>query len=823
MSEAKGGATHPETRPASTSAPLFNILIVDDSHGDRRLVQEYLAAAGPGVYSSTCAASLAEARERLAEGGVDLVLLDLGLPDSWGLETLREMLKSAARVPVVVFTGTDDEEQALKAIRAGARDYLVKGPLTKTGILRTIRYTIERYRLENALRESEVKFRTLADYTLDWEYWLGPDREVLYMSPSCLSFTGYTPQEFAEDPGLLERIVHASDQKLYRAHREETLGTGEAAPHVEEEFRIVRRDGAVRWIGHICRPVVGPDGAYRGRRISCRDITERHEAARSLARARDFYLTLLEDFPSPIWRCAPDGRYNWFNRRWLQFTGHSLEQEVGLGAVDRVHPLDVGGYVDGFRRSFAARAPFRAEYRLRAADGAWRWVIDSGHPIRDLEGEFSGYIGTCIDITERKEAEATTGQHLMRMASILEISHHHTNDPSNLLEFSLQQAINLTDSSIGCLFLYDEVRGELILASWNRGVMAACDAAESKTRYPLAEVGLHGEAVRQRHPLVINDFTVPHPLRRGLPEGHVPLSRWMSVPVVHEHRIVAVIGLANKTEAYDEADVLQVSLLMEGVWRVKMEREAVSEVRRLNAELEGRVASRTAELASALRELESFSYSVSHDLRSPLRSLDGFSHALLEEYAPQLDATGRDYLERIRAASLRMGTLIDDLLQLSRVARHTLTCKSVDLSSLAGEVISGLRRESPDRDVTVVIEPGLIVQGDAHLLQIALENLLGNAWKFTARTPGAQIAVGRRLRDGRPEYFVRDNGAGFDQAYADKLFVAFQRLHSAAEFSGTGIGLTIVQRIVRRHGGQIRGESPPEGGAVFSFTLAETA
>ena len=225
------------------------------------------------------------------------------------------------------------------------------------------------------------------------------------------------------------------------------------------------------------------------------------------------------------------------------------------------------------------------------------------------------------------------------------------------------------------------------------------------------------------------------------------------------------------------------------------------------------------ELEAVNQELQAFSYSVSHDLRAPLRGMDGFSHALLEDYGDKLDAEGRDYLQRVRAASQRMAQLIDDLLKLSRVTRGKTEHRKIDLSKLAQAVAAELQERAPERQVTFDIAPGVTAEGDARMIRIALENLMGNAWKFTAKHDHATIEFGI-ANDGRqPAYFVRDDGAGFDMAYADKLFQPFQRLHSGAEFGGTGIGLATVARIVQRHGGRVWAESGVEQGTTVYFTL----
>jgi PAS domain S-box-containing protein len=239
------------------------------------------------------------------------------------------------------------------------------------------------------------------------------------------------------------------------------------------------------------------------------------------------------------------------------------------------------------------------------------------------------------------------------------------------------------------------------------------------------------------------------------------------------------------------------------------------EIQDLNATLQRRAT----ELEVANRELESFSYSVSHDLRSPLRSIDGFSQALLEDYREQLPADAQDFLARVRSATQRMAKLIDDLLELSRISRIPVEPRPIDLSALAHSIADELQEAEPTREVTFKIAPQLEAHGDTQLLRIAMQNLMNNAWKFTSKVTAAQIEIGRTNGKGPEAFFVRDNGAGFDMSYANKLFGAFQRLHAITEFPGTGIGLATVQRIIDKHGGRIWAESVVDQGATFYFTL----
>ena len=303
---------------------------------------------------------------------------------------------------------------------------------------------------------------------------------------------------------------------------------------------------------------------------------------------------------------------------------------------------------------------------------------------------------------------------------------------------------------------------------------------------------------------------------------------WVSIgaePVLidgHRHLCVAMQDITGRKAAeqqlMEQRNELQALHRLSEIAGAAL-RESEENLRRLNVSLEQRVSDRTVELEASTKELEAFSYSVSHDLRAPLRAVDGFSLALLEDCEDRLDAESKDHLARIRAATQRMGALIDDMLRLSRITRAQMLVERVNLTEIAWSIIHELQKSQPGRAVTVKIADDLEDEADPKLMRIALENLLSNAWKFTGRQPEAVVEFGSTNEGGKKAYFIRDNGAGFDMAHANKLFTPFQRLHSVEEYPGTGIGLGTVQRIMNRHGGTVWAEGQVDKGATFYFSF----
>jgi PAS domain S-box-containing protein len=369
---------------------------------------------------------------------------------------------------------------------------------------------------------------------------------------------------------------------------------------------------------------------------------------------------------------------------------------------------------------------------------------------------------------------------------------------------------------------------QLILDSIADGVSVANERGEITLRNPAAGniLGLAAakgppETWAQHYGFYLPDKTTP------FPEADMPLAKAARGEEVNNVEMFmrhpgrpqgAWLNFTGRPLA-DKTNVIHGGVIVFS--DITARKQAEQEIRDLNAELEQRVIDRTRKLEAANKELESFSYSVSHDLRAPLRSIDGFSRILEEDYADKLDDEGQENLRKIRVSTQRMRQLIDDMLQLSRVTLTEIRREPVDLSALASAVFEELRSSEPQRSVEWICEPGLIVEADGALMRIVLENLLGNAWKFTGHQPAPRIEFGRGEHDGVPVYYVRDNGAGFDAQFAHKLFQAFQRLHTAKEFPGTGIGLATVHRVIQRHGGRVCAEGERGRGAAFFFTLPE--
>ncbi|MFP4165053.1 MAG: PAS domain S-box protein [Chitinispirillaceae bacterium] len=753
--------------------------------------------------------------------------------------------------------------------------------------------------VQEKLRRAGEKLRIVADFTYDWEYWRGKDGKFLYVAPACQRVTGYTREEFMEDPDLYSRIVHPDDRKWVVKRLEKDLHERETH---EFEFRIVRRDGEVRWIAHACRPVIDENGEYMGRRAANRDVTERKMAEqererllRDIAENEKRFRLVLENSQDGIHMTDLEtNQYVFMSPSQEKLTGFKLEElNMSLeGAAKRLHPDDadrVDAYLENVVEGTEPQEP--VEYRWKVKSGEYRWFSDSRRAVRDEKGNAVALIGVSRDITERKrsekairESEAQFRQLADSMPQLVWMTR-----PDGYHEYFNERWYDFTGTVPG------ETAGEMwarllhpddydrTLQIWHHSLKTG-EPYNLEYRFRRASDGTYrwfiGRAlpVRDEKGRITKWFGTCTEIQ-DLKEAQEALQRseerfrtmadnisqlaWMADPkgwifwynkrwydytgttleqmqgwgwrkVHHPDHVTRVVKRIQ--HSWDTGELWEDTFPLrstEGEYRwflsraVPIRDEKGNIVRWFGTntdvtdqlEIEEKLRQRTGELADSNRELESFSYSVTHDLRSPLRTMRGFSEFLLEDYSDKLDSEGQDYLRRIMGGADKMDSIINDMLTLTRISRQEVVKQEMDLSDMAQFIVNEMRENEPDRQVNVFIQKGVTVKGDARLMNLAMTNLLGNAWKYTSKTENARIEFGKYEKNGEDGFFVKDNGVGFSMENAEKLFKPFQRLHSERDFSGTGIGLPIVDRVIRKHGGKIWAEGGEGKGAAFYFTL----
>lgn len=694
---------------------------------------------------------------------------------------------------------------------------------------------LQRARAEEALVSSEARFRELAENINDVFYNVDPRTgRLLYISPAYEKIWGRSRESLYVDPKSYSDAAVVEDRPLLKAARKRNR-TGETS---DIEYRIVSPDGTMRWIRDHSYPVFNASGELERVVGTARDITDRkladlalantNRALQMLSRSSIAINRLGEEAAllAEVCRVAVDvGGYR------MAWVGYALSDEVRS-----IQPVAHAGHEDGYLST--VRLNWRDDDAM--GQGPAGQAIRSGQPqqsgdIRNADTHFHwheamarGYSGVvCLPL---RDGPRSFGVLCLYSAE----AQHFTADEIKLLQ---ELADNLAFGIVS-------LRARL---ERRRSQEAAREAA-AKLREQASLLDRAQDAILVRN--------LDHTIRfwnKGAERlygwtAEEALGKTLEEPMYRDPAVLAAAidqTVANEGDWWGELEQRArdgSTVTVEARWTVVRDEQgqingvlginsdigerkrAREEILRLNASLEERVQQRTAQLEFANAQLEAFSYSVSHDLRSPLSAVDGFSD-LLERAISKAEPTSqternRHYLARIRAGVSQMGELIDAMLTLAQVSRSSLRWEPVDLSALATAVLDGWRERDPARNTKVHVEPGLTGLGDPRLLKQVLDNLLGNAWKFSAKQPLTDITFGHEVNAaGETVYLVRDKGVGFDMAYAEKLFGAFQRLHSLSEFAGTGIGLATVQRIVVRHGGKVWAQSSPGQGATFYFTL----
>ena len=652
--------------------------------------------------------------------------------------------------------------------------------LTLTLLLAALAHTLVRSRREaerhaeevtRDLRKSEARFRDLAEQSSDW-YW--EQDEQFRFTQMSIGVSRKSGIDFSATIGKTrwELPILGVSKAEWATHRAQ-LERHE--PFRDFTYQMPTPDRGLRWFAISGRPMFDAAGHFTGYRGTGTDITERKHTEIQLRLAA----TVFENSREGVTVTDAEQNIISVNHAFTEITGYTEAEVLG-----RNPSLLQSGRQD--------RAFYAAMWQAIVRDGYWSGEIwnrrknGEVYPellsitvVRDEAGKPLRYIGVFTDITERHRAEEAVQRERQLLEAVMDSL------PVGVWLMDGQGRIIRSNPAAtriwaGARYVGVEQFGEY------KGWWADTGREIRPEEWAAARAFSKGEtSINEK--IVIQCFDGS---RRTILNSAVPLFD-------AEGRVNGAVIVNQDIDSLERAQL---------------------EIRQLNEGLEQRVRERTAALEASNRELEAFSYSVSHDLRAPLRGIDGFAHILAEDYGSRLDDTARGHLERIRRASQRLSQTIDDMIELARITRMPLHRREVDLSALARTTLMELSQASRHRPEVVIAE-SVTAQADPALLRIVLENLLDNAWKFSSRTPGARIEFGMAEAGGKRAYFVRDNGAGFDPAYADKLFKPFQRLHQPDEFAGTGIGLATVQRIVQRHGGRVWAEGAPGKGATFWFTL----
>ncbi len=624
----------------------------------------------------------------------------------------------------------------------------------------------ERKQAEEALINSEANYRLLAENMGDVVWIMDLELNATYISPSCQRVFGFTPEERMQQ--TIEQRMPPASIALMISKLQEQLAKGDQgnSDHpilVHAEY--YHKNGHTIWMESLINALKDRSGKIIGIYGSSRDISERKLAEEQINKLA----TIVDIAPNSITVHDTEGNFLYANERTFTMHGYEKDEFMRINLKELDTP-DSAKLIASRMKEIKEKGESSFEVRHRRKDG-------STFPLQIFVKKIDWFgkpalLSIATDITERKKTEKTLAESENRFQKMLGL---------------IPDMISIHDTEMN--IIYSNWQGFAAVPEDKRLLNTKCYKTY-RDHDQICHDCQAGVVIKSKKPFqkIINII-----------EG-----TWYDL---------RVIPLLN--------DDGEVEFFMEWVRDISDLKTIENEIRTLNRELEQRVRERTIELEAVNKELTSFAYSVSHDFRAPLRALDAFSATLTESYASQLDEKGLHYLDRIRKAAIYMSNLVDDLLKLSRITRADLKIQTIELSNLTQDIIKTLQETEPERQIAIIINPGLTARGDLTLVQAALENLIDNAWKFSAREPLAEIEFGSTRIDDEEVFFVRDNGVGFNMAYAGKLFGAFQRLHGVNEFPGTGIGLATVQRIINRHGGRVWADSEPSKGATFYFTLPD--
>ncbi|MFA4876016.1 MAG: PAS domain S-box protein [Methanoregula sp.] len=633
-----------------------------------------------------------------------------------------------------------------------------------TNLLGFIDDITDKKQADEALRKGEERFRTMIDWTYDWEYWISPDSEIIYMSPSVLRITGHSPDEFTVDRTLIDRIVHPDDRTLWEEHRAEHGKAEGSDSHNQIEFRIIRKDGSLRWIGHICRSIYIKDGTWSGIRVSNRDITDRKNAEEARRETNEYLSNLLDYANAPMIVWDPTFRITRFNHAFEHLTGRFEQDVIGQHLEILFPETSRDASLNLIQKTLAGERWEIVEIPILHVSGEIRIALWNSANIVNPQGTIISTIAQGYDITDRKMAEDALRQ----------------NEEKYRVLFN-----RMTEGSALHEMVYD--------------------AAGNPADYRILDVNPAFESI-----LGIRRDEVIGKTSREAYGVDTP-------PYFEVYSRVAETRVPEKFEVYFEPmkKYFTISVYSTRKGRFATMFEDITSRKRAEVLQEQLIR----ELEQKNAELERFTYTVSHDLKSPLITIKGFTGLLEDDIRKGDQARLKKDLHRIMTAADTMQELLSDLLELSRIGRVVSPPEKVSFGTIAHEAVDLLAGSLAERSIEVEIADGLPeVSVDHARIREVLVNLLENSIKFSAGQPDPVIRIGVDTSGAEPVFFVQDNGIGIDPRYLERIFKLFERLDVSTH--GTGIGLPIARRIIEVHGGKIWAESEgPMKGTTIRFTL----
>lgn len=783
-------------------AEPLRVLILEDSPTDAELIQFELQDAGI-TFTARVVKTEEDFVRALQEFSPDLILSDYNLPQYDCARALAEARRRCPDTPFIMVTGTIREERAVEILTQGARDYVLKSHLEQRLVpavrralaeaeehrarkraeeeLRESNRTLEervqrrtaelqaemaaRKKMEETLRESEERLRLLADNLPDsavYQYTHEPDGGVrfLYLSAGIKQLNGVTVEQVLQDAGALHRQI---PPEYFTKLSEAEMRSAFDLSDFDMEVPMLRPDGQLRWMQLHSRPRRLYDGRVVWDGVQA-DVTNRKKVEEELQKSEERFRRYFDLGLIGMAVTTPDKGMAEVNEKLCEMFGYEKSELLRKTWAELTHPDDVDADISQFNRVLAGEMDgYSIDKRFIRKNGDIIDTIISVKCIRTTDGAVDYFLALIQDITERKRAEEA-----MRNRERL-----------------FQDVI---DASTSPVFLKD-LDGKFITVNKSAEKILGMSQGKikGKTSYDIA-------------PKEAADGWKVHD------DEVMATGKAIQVEEVADLRDGQHIFLADKFPLVDaDGQMYGIGGISHDITERKLAEQELTK--------------KALQLEETIKELDSFSYSVSHDLQAPLRAIDGFSRKLEREYGNKLDAKFNHTVSIIRNNTKLMGALINDLLSFSRVQKTRISVTDVEMDKLADEVWHELREANQERDLTLNVSTILPAHGDRALIRQVLLNLLSNAVKFTKNRKQAVIEIDSYRDSGKTVYCLKDNGAGFDMEYADKLFGVFQRLHSADEYEGTGVGLAIVQRIVKRHGGEVWAEGEVDKGATFYFSL----